>query len=438
MGGEIWLESAPGRGSQFFFTARFTPAPPRIEVHSMTQPADLAGIEVLAVDDNQVNRELLNHLLPQWGLRPTIVSDPQEALRLFEQSVAHRQPFPLVLLDQNMPGMSGVDLAQRIARVAAPRLPGMLILSSSPLPADSLQANDLGIRYLAKPLRRSALQESIRLALGAAASSHKKPAPAHTPSRTLQVLLVEDNLVNQKLSERLLTKMAHHVTLAVNGRQAVDLVSGRKFDLILMDIQMPVMSGIEATRLIRDSEAGSGRHVPIIAMTAHAMAGDAEKFFEAGMDGYVSKPVRPNFLCAEIDRLTSAQSTTEIQPMNAPNDPTAALGVNLAELLDRVDHDRELLRDLLLIFKEEFPRYFQALQEAVSLADTPKVASVSHALKGMLSNLAATRAAACAAELEQLARAKKVDCFAKALVAFEHEALGLVPEMETYLVEAQP
>ena len=262
--------------------------------------------------------------------------------------------------------------------------------------------------------------------------------PAHVPhSRIgLQLLLVEDNAVNQKLGERLLSKMGHHVTLASNGQLAVNLALRKKFDLILMDIQMPVMSGTEATRLIRASEKKSGGHVPIIAMTAHAMAGDAEKFFDAGMDGYVSKPVRQSLLRAEIDRLTSSKSILEDSAMDNSNDRSLP-GVNFPELLARVENDRELLRDLLLIFKEEFPRHFHALQEAVSRGDSEQVASVSHALKGMLSNLAATRAAACAAALEHIGRAKDAPSFAKALVALEHESLCLIPEMDTYLLEVQ-
>jgi PAS domain S-box-containing protein len=253
----------------------------------------------------------------------------------------------------------------------------------------------------------------------------------------LQLLLVEDNAVNQRLGERLLSKMGHQVTLAFNGQLAVDLTLRRKFDLILMDIQMPVMSGTEATRLIRASEKKNGGHVPIIAMTAHAMTGDAEKFLDAGMDGYVSKPIRPGALRAEIDRLTSPKSILENPTMNRSNDNTSLPGVNFPELLARVDNDRELLRDLLLIFKEDFPRHFHALQEAVSRGDSAQVSAVSHTLKGMLSNLSATRAAACAAALEHIGRAKDTASLAKALVAFEHETLCLIPEMDTYLLEVQ-
>jgi PAS domain S-box-containing protein len=435
MGGEIGLESAGDHGSKFFFTIQFAPAAPADRARTPLALPDLAGIAVLAADDNEVNRKLLERLLPKWGLRPTIVADGHEALRLFQHSAAQGHPFPLALLDQNMPGMDGYELAERIGRAAGSHRPAILILSSSP--ADASRDLPLGIRCLSKPLRRSVLHEAIRVALGAAGAPPRAPARSPKSSVALQLLLVEDNAVNQKLGERLLSKMGHQVTLAPNGQLAVDLALRKKFDLILMDIQMPVMSGMEATRLIRDSEKKSGGHVPIIAMTAHAMAGDAEKFFDAGMDGYVSKPIRQSFLRAEIDRLTPPQTTLENPAMDKSNDSASVPGVNFAELLARVENDRELLRDLLLIFKEEFPRHFQALQEAVSRGDSVQVAAVSHTLKGMLSNMAATRAAACAAALEQIAHAKNTPSFAKALVAFEHETLRLVPEMETYLLEVQ-
>ena len=434
MGGEIGLESAGDRGSKFFFTIQFAHAAPTDRVDAELALPDLAGIAVLAADDNEVNRKLLERLLPKWGLRPTIVADGHEALRLFQHSVAQGHPFPLALLDQNMPGMDGYELAERIARASGSQRPAILILSSSP--ADPSRAQHLGIRCLSKPLRRSALHEAIRVALGAAGTASPILDPSPPSPVALHLLLVEDNAVNQKLGERLLSKMGHRVTLVPNGRLAVDLALRSKFDLILMDIQMPVMSGTEATRLIRASEKVNGGHVPIIAMTAHAMAGDAEKFFDAGMDGYVSKPIRQAFLRAEIDRLTSPKSTLENPAMNNSNDRTLP-GVNFPELLARVENDRELLRDLLLIFKEDFPRHFQTLQEAVSRADSEQVSVVSHTLKGMLSNLSATRAAACAAALEHIGRAKDTPSFAKALVAFEHEALHLIPEMDTYLLEVQ-
>ena len=272
-------------------------------------------------------------------------------------------------------------------------------------------------------------------------ATHSAPRPGpqslQRATQPRSLLLVEDNAVNQRLGMRMLEKMGHQVTLAVNGQQALDTVQSRQFDLILMDIQMPVLSGIDATRAIREREKGSGRRTPIIAMTAHAMAGDADKFLEAGMDGYISKPIQSGILRAEIDRLTQTEITGGESKMNKDVRSYETASVNLNDLLARVENDRELLCDLLSIFKQEFPGYLQTLQNAVARNETAQVAGVSHTLKGMLSNLAVTKAAASISRLEQLARAGEISSLRGALAAFEREVQGLLPEMETYLAEAR-
>jgi two-component system, sensor histidine kinase and response regulator len=252
----------------------------------------------------------------------------------------------------------------------------------------------------------------------------------------LSILLVEDNAVNQKLGISMLEKMGHDVTLAANGQLAVDAVRSKQFDLILMDIQMPVLSGLDATRAIRAWERGR-RRTPILAMTAHAMAGDAQKSLAAGMDGYVSKPVDVAVLRAEIDRLTQSKIAREREDMKDRTNPAVAASINLSELLARVDNHRELLFDLLSIFKEEFPTYLNSLAQAVARTDASETAAVSHTLKGMLSNLAVSRAAASVARIEQLARAGDTTSLAVAFAAFERDVQGLVPEMESYMAEAR-
>jgi len=441
MGGEMGLNSTVGKGSEFFFTARFAPAAgDRATATELLHP-DLHGKRVLVVDDNQVSRELLAGLLAKWGMEPVPTSDGFEALAAFADSVTQGKQFALVLLDRNMPGMDGYEAAERLRRAVPQDGPAILILSSSPTAADAERAKKIGIfRQLPKPLRRAALLEAIRQALGGAAHPIPQPAPESSPRDTqrLSLLLVEDNAINQKLGIRTLEKMGHEVTLAVNGQIAVDTVRSKQFDLILMDIQMPVLSGIDATRAIREWEKGQPRRMPIIAMTAHAMAGDADKFLDAGMDGYVSKPIQSSILRAEIDRLTHITINQEDSNMNKAIHSSEAASVNLHELLARVDNDRELLCDLLSIFKREFPGHLQALQNAVARNDATQVAGVSHMLKGMLSNLAVTKAATSAARLEQLARAEQIPPMRDALAAFEQDVQGLLPEMESYMAEARP
>ncbi len=374
-------------------------------------------------------------------MEPVLTSDGFEALAAFADSVNQGKPFPLVLLDRNMPGMHGYEVAERLRRAAPHGGPAILILSSSPTNADAERARKNGVfRQLPKPLRRASLLEAIRQAIGSAAySAPQSDSKALLPgTRRLSLLLVEDNTVNQKLGMRLLEKMGHEVTLAVNGQQAVDTVRSRQFDLILMDIQMPVLSGLDATRAIREWEKGQRRRAPIIAMTAHAMAGDAGKFLDAGMDGYVSKPIQSGILRAEIDRLTQTNVTHEDSNMNKADRSPEAASVNLSELLARVDNDRELLRDLLSIFKREFPDHLTSLQNAVAGNDAVRAARISHTLKGMLANLAVTKAAASASRLERLARAGEISSLGDALATFEKEVAGLLPEMESYMAEARP
>ncbi|HEY4818353.1 MAG TPA: PAS domain S-box protein [Candidatus Acidoferrum sp.] len=440
MGGEIGLKSAPSTGSEFSFTAQFEPAHDGQAAAGNLVHPDLAGKSVLVVDDNRVSRELLAHLLPKWGMCPVLASDGFEALAAFADSVIRGSPFPLVLVDRNMPGMDGFEVAERILRSAAEPPTAILVLSSSPSAADAERIKSIGIfRQLAKPVRRAALLEAIRQAIeGCSAAPRRETQPSlRLSSQKLSLLLVEDNAVNQKLGIRMLEKMGHEVTLAANGQIAVDAVHSRHFDLILMDIQMPVLSGIDATRAIREWEQGEPR-TPIIAMTAHAMAGDAEKFLAAGMDGYVSKPIQAGVLRAEIDRLTQSTIVDRGKSMNNLVNPLDGASVNLTELLARVDNDRELLCDLLTIFKEEFPSYLKSLKDAVARKDAAEIASISHTLKGMLLNLAVSKAAASAARLEQLARAGETVSLRDAFVAFEHNVRGLLPEMEGYMAEARP
>ena len=440
MGGEMGVHSAIGKGSEFSFTVRFAPVSSDAEMSTERFHPDLQHKRVLVVDDNDANRKLLALLLPKWGMEPVLASDGFEALPAFAEGVNEGRPFSLVLLDRNMPGMDGYEVAEQIRKAGSQPPPAILILSSSSTAADAERAKKLGIfRQLSKPLRRASLLEAIRQAIGNAAHFGTQPAPGslQRAKRRLSLLLVEDNAVNQKLGMRMLEKMGHEVTLAANGKQAIEAVQSRSFELILMDIQMPVLSGVDATRLIREWETSRGRRTPIIAMTAHAMAGDAEKFLAAGMDAYVSKPIRIGILRAEIDRLTTAKITQEDNIMNKADHSSEPASVNLNELLGRVDNDRELLHDLLTIFKQEFPGHLHALQNAVACSDAAQVASVSHTLKGMLANLAVTKAVASITRLEQLARAGEISSLREALGTFEHEVQGLLPEMDSYLAEAR-
>jgi len=309
MGGKIWVESELGTGSTFHFTARLglpkLSAPRRTPV----ELTDLRGLSVLVVDDNATNRRILVDIMKHWGMRPAAVDGGEAALSALEEAYAAARPFQLILCDVQMSGMDGFVLAERVKQL--PHLAGatIMMLTSIGQLGDSARCRELGIAaYLVKPIRQSELLDAIRAALGAVALPKLAQAVATTveaPPRgekQLRILLAEDNLVNQRLAVRLLERSGYAVTVAANGIAALQALEAQAFDLVLMDVQMPDMDGLEATAAIRERERRTGAHIPIVAMTAHAMKGDAERCLASGMDGYVAKPVHAEALLAAIHR----------------------------------------------------------------------------------------------------------------------------------------
>jgi two-component system sensor histidine kinase/response regulator len=264
------------------------------------------GVRVLVVDDNAINRALLRDVLTNWEMTPTLVESGARALEALEDAAAKGHAFSLVLLDLGMPDMDGFAVAQEIKR--RPGLAGatIMMLSSVSQPGDAARCSELGVvANLTKPIRQPILLEAVRAALGAAT---RAPAPVRAsqaaplgPFRPLRLLVAEDNRVNQALITRILEKRGHHVTLASDGQAAVAAHDRDQFDVALIDVQMPGMDGFEATALIRAQELLTGRHLPIIALTAHAMQGDRERCLAAGMDGYLTKPIQSAVLFATVE-----------------------------------------------------------------------------------------------------------------------------------------
>ncbi|MBI1818035.1 MAG: response regulator [Deltaproteobacteria bacterium] len=309
MGGRIWVDSGVGRGSTFHFTLCA-----RVSSKLLGRAAPIESLKdllVLVVDDNTTNRRILNELLTHWQMRPTTVDSGAAALGCMMHAVANGAPFPLVLVDVHMPEMDGFELAERIKHTPALASATIMMLSSADLMGEAARCRELGVAaFLTKPLRQSELLDAMLLALGsvtqlAPPTGHHLPPPDAT-TRTLRVLLAEDNAVNQKLAQRLLEKRGHTVRVASNGQEALAAFAAEAFDLILMDVQMPEIDGLEATAAIRARERVSGTHTPIIALTANAMKGDEERCLVAGMDGYVSKPLQPAKLYEAIERLVPA------------------------------------------------------------------------------------------------------------------------------------
>ncbi|HEV3343107.1 MAG TPA: PAS domain S-box protein [Pirellulales bacterium] len=425
MGGRIWLESEAGRGSRFHFTARLHRArPPKPAAAS--ERVTLTNLPVLVVDDNATNRRILDEMLRNWQMRPTTVDGGRAALAEMQRAAASGQPFSLVLLDANMPAMDGFELAAEIGRHAQFAGATIMMLTSGDRPDDLRRCRELGIAsYLMKPIKQSELLDAIMSVLGQhvapEAAVEEGPAPA-APGRHLRVLLAEDSVVNQKLAVYLLEKWGHHVTVANNGHEAVARVQAEPFDVVLMDVQMPEMDGLEATAAIRQHEIAKGQHVPIMAMTAHAMVGDRERCLESGMDDYLSKPIRARELLAVIEKISAGGPI----PLDGQRDTST---VDWAAALERLQGDRALLEELIGVIRQEAPQLLAAVREAVERGDAAALRLSAHTLKGSLGNFAAARAVEAAKRLEMMGKQGDLSDAAQALAVLESELDRFLPEL---------
>jgi PAS domain S-box-containing protein len=437
MGGGIWVESEPGRGSTFHFTARFA-LPQKLA----TEPAEIASVDlrnliVLVVDDNATNRRILNAMLKHWQMKPTLAGGGDEGLRIMSEHKVAGKTFPLVLIDSQMPDMDGFTLAEKIKQDPALAGATIMMLTSAGQRGDAARCRELGIQaYLIKPIRQSELLDAILLTLGKP-SRGKRPAALvtrHTlreARRKLRVLVVEDNAVNQLLASHLLEKQGHQVVVAANGREALAKLeesSGREIDLVLMDVQMPELDGLETTAIIRKKEKTTGRHVPIIAMTARAMKGDRERCLAAGMDGYVSKPVQPELLFQAIEVLIPTASDVSAGRMSKTG---ATKAFNNSKAMARVQGDSALLREMAELFLKNSPKLLEEIRQALGQGNRQALERAAHTLKGSVSNFAAHAALEAAKRLEHIARQGDLDDSAQALQSLEQELERLRPALES-------
>jgi PAS domain S-box-containing protein len=407
MGGRLWLESEVGRGSRFHFTIRLGRAAEQQPEQVETEPVCLHGMRVLVVDDNATNRRILDEVLASWRMDPTSVETAAEALEKIGKAEQAGQPYQLVITDAHMPEVDGFSLAGGIREKHNNEEPVIMMLTSGDRPSDVAECERLGIAsYLLKPIKQSELLEAIQLALGLVGPRGPQfgAAEAHCcKARSMRILLAEDSLVNQQLAVALLSGEGHEVTVANNGREAVAAVEKGLFDVVLMDVQMPEMDGLEATAIIRRSESTRGaRRMPIIAMTAHALSGDRERCLEAGMDGYTSKPINADELFATIESLTTARADAA-HGLCVETDP-----VDWSAALKTVRGDVRLLSIIVETALNELPELMAAVRSAVTGGDAQALRRAAHTIKGSVRYFGSHRVSELAAKLESLAQAENL------------------------------
>jgi two-component system, sensor histidine kinase and response regulator len=411
MGGRIWVESDPGQGSEFHFTARLGVQEHPSGPFTAVPPEQIRDVAVLVVDDNTTNRRILEDTLRYWGMKPTSVDGGRAGLDELAKAHEKGSPFTLIITDCLMPEMDGFEFSQQIKSDLRFSTVPIIMLTSAGERGDGARCTKANVAaYLLKPARQSELLYTISRVLEAA-SDHVTGESLITRHsiregrRKFRVLLAEDNPINQKLAFKMLEKMGHSVIVVGDGKSAAEAARNETFDVILMDVQMPKMDGLESTGLIREQEKSKGSHVPIIAMTACAMKGDREMCLAAGMDWYLSKPINATELFEAIDKMVPVSPLLEPRSDTSPADGSP---VNLQMLCDQVGADNELLREIAAVLVQDYPEHLSRIRDSITQRDAKALEHAAHALKGAVANFGAPEAIAAALQLETLGRTRNL------------------------------
>ncbi len=406
MNGRMWVESEVGRGSVFLFTAAFDRPKTAAREPLLDKSRALDGLRVLVVDDNATNRRILQEMLASWHMTPTTVADAESALDALRLAVVETKPFDAIISDRQMPGVDGFMLARRVRREKPlARIPIVMLMSVG----DAGEAAGRGVAidaYLTKPVKHSDLLDALATLFRVSTRSprpERAVRPAVKPAQRLRILLAEDNPVNRKLVTKLLQKRGHQVDAVENGRAALDLIVSSKpdaFDAVLMDVQMPEMGGFEATQAIRQHETQTKVHLPIIALTAHAMAGDRERCLAAGMDGYLSKPIEVNDLIMTVERLGAGEVSVPGTTPRAAHPPV----FDEQAALSHTGGDRRLLKQVIGLFRSDCPASLRRINRALRSRDSEALRMAAHAVKGAIATIGSPAGRDRAAEIEAMAR----------------------------------
>jgi PAS domain S-box-containing protein len=439
MGGTISVDSEPGQGSTFYFTACFglSEHPAAAPGH----PANVEGLPVLIVDDNATNRRILVEMLTNWRMRPTATDGGRAALAELDRAARAGAPYPLVLLDAMMPEMDGFMLAEQMRHHPHLAAATIMMLSSADRSIHPRELSELGIAvYLTKPVKQSELFDAIMTTLARTGGGSRVMGGGTTEGSAtrlttpdtrspLRILVAEDNAINQKLMVALLEKQGHQVWLAPDGRQAVALWEQLPFDLILMDVQMPEMDGFDATAAIRSKEQITGKHVPIVAMTAHAMKGDRERCLAAGMDGYIAKPIQARELAQALEGFGNKGGRL------INGGPVFPAAHDWSTALEHVGGDHELLQELIQLFLVEWPKWRAELEQALAGQDAAVVRRLAHTIKGALEQFAAYGALAIAERLESMGQVGDLHGAGDVFAELDNEVNRLIPTIASLLGE---
>ncbi len=439
IGGRIWFEDNPSGGTTFHATARFGIPAGAAAGGEPVQQAALFGARVLVVDDNASSRAALEECLTAWGMDAAMVADSQGALALLGDG-AVQEPFAVALIDAQMPDRDGFSLVDEIKRLAPDRVKSfVMLLGSVNRASDGVRCDEVGAAaYLVKPIDQSELFDTLMALLCGDESNGSMmatEAPAQPQYRVtgLKILLAEDSPFNQKLALGVLGKRGHQVTVAQTGHDAVSLAANNEFDLIFMDIQMPEMDGLEATRRIRANERE--RRTPIIAMTAQAMKGMRERCLSVGMDDYLVKPVRARELYDKIESLFANRPVSHA--VTEPALPPTVNAINWEAAMSVVAGDRQLLQEVVEAFLEECPGLMAQARVAVNAGDANQIRRAGHTLKGVMRTLGLETAALLAADLEEMGKSAKLESAASVVARLESRIDEIVPEAKAFATASQ-